>query len=233
MNCQQELNFGQLFFMTLGFIPFMICLPCWTVAKFIHEPYVQSLDNEPDEPVPFEYQYPLDDADEEGEERDFKKCLVLSNTPKGLVYLRYSKEAEGFEYWADNSIDYKYLETVARKYVTLFSCKSIYIDRFSLLKDKIIKLKEKIEDNARGDDSGEDSGEDCGDVFASLKSYNKKGNVENPTEIRRSDIVCDAANKYLNRGKLKDAVFIEKKKIAETSALSFSSWKLWNTQKED
>ena len=27
-----DLNFGQMFFMMLGFLPVMMCLPCWFVA---------------------------------------------------------------------------------------------------------------------------------------------------------------------------------------------------------
>ena len=101
-----DFNYSHIFFMMLGFLPVLACVPCWVVAKFVYEPYVKKLAKEP---VPYEYQYPLIDAEDNGD-RDFKKCIVLSNTPKGLVYMRYCKEEEGFEYWTDNSIDYKYLE---------------------------------------------------------------------------------------------------------------------------
>ena len=63
--------------------------------------------------------------------------------------MRYHKEDEGFEYWADKDIDYKYLETVARKYVTVFSCRDLYIDRFGLLKEKVKNIKEQIEENKK------------------------------------------------------------------------------------
>ena len=63
--------------------------------------------------------------------------------------MRYHKKDEGFEYWADKDIDYKYLETVARKYVTVFSCRDLYIDRFSLLKEKVKNIKEQIEENKK------------------------------------------------------------------------------------
>ena len=43
------------------------------------------------------------------------------------------------------------------------------------------------------------------------------------------------ANKYMKRGKIKDAVFGKKpeSKDSETSSLSFSSWKLWRKGKTD
>ena len=231
-----DLNYGQIFFMTLGFLSVLSCVPCWVVAKFVYEPYVKKLAEE-EEPIPYEYQYPLINAEDDGEQdRYFKKCIVLSNTPKGVVYMRYCKEEEGFEYWADNSIDYKYLETVARKYVTVFSCRNIYIDRFGLLKEKIYDIKQKIEENKRSEEEEEEEEEN--DVFANLKSYNQSTNKtgSNKTKITRNDVVCDEANKYLNRGKLKEANFGEEKKIVETptSSMSFSSWKLWKSQdKED
>ena len=235
-----DLNYGQIFFMTLGFLPVLACFPCWVVAKFVYEPYIKELgkDDEDIPDIPFEYQYPLEDAeDNEDKDRDYKNCIVLSNTPKGLVYMRYNKEDEGFEYWTDNTIDYKYLETVARKYVTIFMCRNIYIDRFTLLKEKIKYIKKEIEENKKkneeGNDSQEDEGEDSKDVFASLKSYNKSTKTkQEKTTLTRNDVVCDKANKYLNRGRLKEANFGKGKKIVETptSSLSFSSWKLWKSQ---
>ena len=230
-----DLNYGQIFFMTLGFLSVLSCVPCWVVAKFVYEPYVKKLAEE-EEPIPYEYQYPLIDAEDNGDQdRDFKKCIVLSNTPKGLVYMRYCKEEEGFEYWADNSIDYKYLETVARKYVTVFLCRNIYIDRFGLLVEKIKGIKQKIEENKLEEEEKE---EEENDVFASLKSYNQStSNVSSTkTELTRNDVVCDEANKYLNRGKIAEANFGAEKKIVDTptSSMSFSAWRLWKSQdKED
>ena len=193
------------------------------------------------EEVPFEYQYPLEKAGNNKDvENSFKNCIVLSNTPKGLVYMRYNKKEEGFEYWADDAIDYKYLETVARKYVTVFSCKDIYIDRFTLLKEKILNLKEQIEKNnaEKEEDESEDDEEEEEDVFANLKSYNIKQNNKTikQTKILRDDVVCDKANKYLKRGKVKDANFGKEKeeKKQVTNSMSFGAWKLWkNTDKND
>ena len=230
-----DLNYGQMFFMMLGFLPALACVPCWVVAKFGYEPYVKKLAEEEEEPIPYEYQYPLMDAEDNGE-RDFKKCIVLSNTPKGLVYMRYCEEEEGFEYWTDNSIDYKYLETVARKYVTIFSCRNIYVDRFGLLKEKIFDIKQKIEENKIIEEEEEEEEEEDNDVFANFKSYNQSTNktAKNKREITRNDVVCDEANKYLNRGKIVEANFGEKKINTPTSSMSFSSWKLWKSQdKED
>jgi len=191
-------------------------------------------ENDEDEPIPFEYQYPLSEAMEaENPDINYKKNIVLTDTPKGAVYMRYSKDDEGFEYWADNTIDYKYLETVARKYVTVFACSDIYIDRFSLLKAKILKLNEVIKENKKKEEETEKGTEEETeeyDPFVSLKPYNKKNTSDSKkTNLTRGDVVCDKANKYLNRGKIKDADFSEPEDVVETAAsiMSFESWKLW------
>lgn len=246
---EQNLNSGQIFFMTLSFIPLLFCLPCWVVAKFIYQPYVHKieLENNESEEVLFEKKFPIDKAnDNNSDERDFDKNIVLVDTPDGLVYMKFSKENEGFEYWADNTIRYKYLETVARKYVTVFSCKNLYIDRFALLNEKLTALKEQIKKNKEAieaeklrneEEADLSENEEEEDVFASLKSYNKKDTTKVKTQdkILRDDVVCDKANKYMKRGKIKDAVFGKKpeSKESEISSLSFSSWKLWRKGKTD
>ena len=48
-------------------------------------------------------------------------------------------ELEGFEYWSENSIDRKFLDTVARKYVLTFRCSNAYVERTT----KIVKEEEK------------------------------------------------------------------------------------------
>ena len=223
-----DLNYGQLFFMTLGFLPVLACLPCWIVAKFIYEPYSKKWELEVEKEIPYEHLFPLAYANNDGTP-DYKKDIVLANTPKGLVYMRYYEKDEGFEYWADKPIDYKYLETVARKYVTIFSCRDIYINRFALLKEKLQKLEVNIEENKLNETKLKEDSKEEDDVFASLKSYNQSKQKPNKkTQLTRNDVVCDSANKYLNRGKLKDANLGEKPKVAE-SVMSFSSWKLWKS----
>lgn len=227
-------NSSQIFFMMLSFVPIALCLPCWVVATFIYKPYVDELnkDIEIPEPVPFERQFPIEKAgNKKKSDSEFENCIVLSNTPQGLVYMKYSKDEEGFEYWSDKTIDYKYLEAVARKYVTIFSCKDIYIDRMDLLKIKIDKLKEEIKKNKEEKKEEKENNMDkSNDVFASLKSNKKVVK----TKIVRSDMVCEKSNKYINRGIIKDAVFGKKKinkECVENKSMSFAGWKIWKKNK--
>lgn len=242
-----DLNVGQFFFMLLGMIPFAIFCPAWIVARFIYIPFYNKTKRELKElgsqPIPFENRYPIQDAKNTKDiNSDFSNNIVLSTTPKGLVYMKYDTKNEGFEYWADKDIDYKYLETVARKYVKIFECKDLYIDRLKILKEKLINIKKVIKKNKEREEkinqennntSDKNENKEINDVFASLKSYNGKSkvNIKNKTRITKKDIVCDQANKYLKRGKLNEAVFIqptEKGTNTTTDSMSFSAWKLLN-----
>jgi len=53
---------------------------------------------------------------------------VLEYTPLGNIYMRYNNDKKSFEYFSNNSIPYRYLETVGRKYVTTYWCKPLFVD---------------------------------------------------------------------------------------------------------
>lgn len=63
--------------------------------------------------------------------------FLMETTPNGNVIMKYNNERESFEYYSDKDIPYKYLETVARKFVKTFFCYEYYI----LTKLKFVKVK--------------------------------------------------------------------------------------------
>ena len=174
-------------------------------------------------------------------DESFEQDLILTSTPDGDVYMRYSKEDEGFEYWTDKTIAYRYLESVARNYVTTFKCKNLYVDRMALLQEKLKKIREDIKRNKEAMESdmnadSEDEKEE--DVFVNLKSYNKTTNdntQKTKTKITRSDIVCDKANKYIKKGNLKDAEFIKSNRnnVSSNNGMSFNNWKIWQSKNKN
>ena len=77
---------------------------------------------------PYEAAYPLDTGGLPETVPNMLAKRVEDETPSGRVVLRL---AEGvFEYWADKPVAYKYLETVARKYVIVFDCRAEYVNMF-------------------------------------------------------------------------------------------------------
>jgi hypothetical protein len=53
----------------------------------------------------------------------------------------YDNTTETFKYYIDNTIPYRYLETIGRKYVKQFNCRPIFVDMEEEL--KIAEEKEK------------------------------------------------------------------------------------------
>jgi hypothetical protein len=53
---------------------------------------------------------------------------VMELTPLGNVYMRYNNDKKSFEYFCNNTLPYRYLESIGRKYVTTYWCKPIFVD---------------------------------------------------------------------------------------------------------
>ena len=223
-------NYLVSFFYLISFIPFTIVFSTWIVAKFIWMPYVEELKNQPELPEPeieilYEEKYPLEKAEDDNKDLDTEICVVCENTPDGNVFMKYNKEYERFDYWTDNKqIEYKYLETVARKYVTVFACKSLYIDREQDIKEQIEKEKaDKIAEEERqkkAEEQAEETSSDD-DVFAKLKP---------PPQVKSKKPGIKAAinaNKYKYKGKIKDFELSNKEEKPESpkKKMGFSDWK--------
>ena len=141
--------------------------------------------------IPYENYYLLGNNKEYVEEfekdENIRKGVVEEETPDGVVIMKYNNDVERFEYWADKSIKYKYLETVARKYVILFDCREKYINMFKELLESMNKLKEEKEKRKKNEVN----------VFANLKNYKKPANDD-------EKIVNEKSNVYKHLGQLKD-----------------------------
>lgn len=211
-----NLNYGQIFFMMLGFLPVLFSFPCWIIAKYIFKPMMLEYESRFDElvellhvPPLYEEKYPVKDIS--GNDVTKLHNIVVEDTPQGNVAMRYNKDTEAFEYWSDKNINYKYLETVSRKYVNVFNCGSLYINRMKLLEEKVGKIKKEIDENLKKKEedkneskNDENSKKDNDDVFANLKNY-KKGTTDNiKTKLTKDDVVCDTANKYIRKGKFNE-----------------------------
>ena len=230
-------------------LPLSISVSTWVVARFIWRPYVEKSTAEmeawlEEQPAP-KYGYPIDRAKDtpSGGRKGMPlaSCLLSHMTPDGLLYMRYSKDREGFEYWADKPVGYEYLEEAARNYVIQYNCGEIYIDCKALLREKFFKLKEEVKENRerlakkgdgeRGQEEGEEE-KDEEDVFASFKSYNRKGDRANCSDgprlkIKRADLIMDQANTYAHLGKYSEAEFRQQKEAGggRSRDLGFLGWK--------
>jgi hypothetical protein len=152
-----------------------------------------------------------------------KNNILFETTPNGNVLMFYDSKRASFIYYADTAIPYRYLESVARKYVTTYHCLHLYIDMKKeiaeaekkindkklekKLEEDRIKLEEegekekkKLEDNDKNKDNKETK-EVPRNVFAKLKNYNAgsntviKGNKVAETNPNRSSSAAIISSK--------------------------------------
>ena len=225
-----ENNFLLYIFFFSSMVPFTIILSSIIIAKFIWLPHVEKLKSMPDlssdeeeEEIPYEEKYPIEEARDLNKDINSDLCFINDHTPDGNVFMKFNKDNEGFDFWCDKKdISYQYLETVARKYVTYFSCASFYIDREQDIKNQIEQQEKEIKEaeeasKKRAEAQEEDSDDD---VFAKLKSpVEKKTKKEIKAAIH--------ANKFKWKGKVKEFPMIKKVKTQEKKKkkMGFSDWK--------
>jgi len=176
-----------------------------------------------EEEIPYEMKWfeEFNDAENEGDEsveeelteefvNDLSLNTVTETTPRGDVLMYYSSKLGSFVYHSrTKEIPYKYLETVARKYVIEYSCKKLYVDirkeyekglnKYKETKDKEEKAAKDAKDGVV-DDTKENKKKQ---IFANFKTYNRKGEVHNKQKDKIY-ILKEHANRYSYRGKIEE-----------------------------
>lgn len=195
---------------------YLLCVMIW---NYRGDDYDED-DNEDEEgdekeirEIPYENRYftEYDDLEEKELTEDFVKDLTLNvireETPKGDVIMYYSHDLESFVYYSKTKeIPYKYLETLARKYVIIYDCKKLYVDirkeyEKGLNKYKELKENKTTESAVSGEVEGGEKKKK--QLFASFKTYNRKGEV-NAKQKDKIYILREKSNRYSYRGKLDD-----------------------------
>jgi hypothetical protein len=150
--------------------------------------------------IPYENLFMLTE-DEAEESEDLKQLgVVEEKTPEGLVRMKF--EDGIFKYWSNRAIQYKYLETVARKYVMVYNCKEQYINIFEELAIAAAKPKQEPVHPS---------------IFVSFKKYNTKRK-----QIRQQYVVNEKSNQYSWKGKISE---YEKPTILEVKPVRYSDFK--------
>jgi hypothetical protein len=111
---------------------------------------------------------------------------VLEYTPLGNIYMRYNNDKKSFEYFSNNTIPYRYLEPVGRKYVMTYWCKPLFIDieeELKIAEQKFEEEKHKKEEEEKNRKE-EIKNNKTKNVFAKLKDYNKENKLPNNIKIQ-------------------------------------------------
>ena len=115
---------------------------------------------------------------------NFINNYVIDMTPMGNVYMRYNNNKKSFEYFSNNTIPYRYLEPVGRKYVITYFCKPLFID----IEEELKKAQQKKDDDKAKKDEEAKEKEDLilasgktqslngkeKDIYTKMKSYNNE-----------------------------------------------------------
>jgi len=100
---------------------------------------------------------------------------VLENTPLGNICMRYNNDKKSFEYFSNNSIPYRYLESVGRKYIMTYWCKPIFVDIQEELKNAQERYEqEKIKKEDEKKKFEEERKKNQRKILAQLKNYNNQ-----------------------------------------------------------
>ena len=180
----------------------------------------------------------------------FMNNYVNEMTPLGNVYMRYNNSKKSFEYYSNNTIPYRFLEPVGRKFVLTYFCKPLFID----IEDELNKAKLKKEEQDTLKSNKPEIETDKKNVFAKLKSYNSVSN--NSSELSRIDkknvlpahikanlpnvnststpeemLLKENANRYTWEGRLSNMSLLKKidrKTIDKKYAMTFADFKRLN-----
>ena len=138
---------------------------------------------------------------EEDTVKGMKNNALYETTPKGNVIMYYDFEKESFVYYCDTKdVPYLYLETVARKYALTYDCKKIVVD----IKKEIENAKQSNTNKSNLStiyENTSSSTKNTTDMFASFKSYNRKG-TGGSKATNKKFVLRQNANRYSYSGKV-------------------------------
>jgi hypothetical protein len=180
--------------------------------------------------------------------------FIMEKTPSGNVIMYYNNKRGSFEFYSDNTIPYRYLETVARKYVKCYNCRPIFVDMEEELKLAEEKWEKERKEKEEKDDRDKKRQEELKNsnkppenrksVFAKFKSYNKdqatnktmaappKNSIPNKALTKEQEnekiLLKERANRYTYEGKISNFSFlkkVERKIVDKKYGMSFSDFK--------
>ena len=100
---------------------------------------------------------------------------ILEHTPLGNIFMRYNNDKKSFEYFSNNTIPYRYLEPVGRRYVMTYWCKPIFVDIAEELKRAEVKFDEGVKIKMMEEKEREEEiKRNPKKILAQLKKYNKE-----------------------------------------------------------
>lgn len=184
----------------------------------------------------------------------FINNYILEHTPLGNVYMRYNNSKKSFEYFSNNTIPYRYLEPLGRKYVMTYWCKPLFVDIEDELKKAEIKFDEEVELKKEQERKrAEYIAANPRNVVARMKNYNKdtknqmtmkpqmknrstnfvlppqiQANLPNVNQTSDKHLLKEKANRYTWEGRISTFCplkSIDKKQLDKKLTMTYADFK--------
>lgn len=140
---------------------------------------------------------------------ELRNLYVHEETSRGKVIMTYNSDTESFWYWTNNkNMNYRILDTVARKFSLDYNCKQICVSYKDELNNAYNKIEEEKKNKIKALEELEKNGENTGEnkkvnVYAQFKSYNVKSSnnaSEENTSDKKKYVLADKANRFSYKG---------------------------------
>jgi len=140
---------------------------------------------------------------------NYINLYVHEETSRGKVTMTYNSDTESFWYWTNNkNMNYRILDTVARKFSLDYNCKQICVSYKDELNNAYNKIEEEKKNKIKALEELENTGENTGEnkkvnVYAQFKSYNVKSSnnaSEENTSDKKKYVLADKANRFSYKG---------------------------------
>jgi len=190
----------------------------------------------------------------------FMDNYILEHTPLGNIYMRYNNDKKSFEYFSNSTMPYRYLESVGRKYVMTYWCKSIFVDIEDELKKAEQKYDEDKQKKEEDDKMKSERKNTTKQVMVQLKSYNKdtkeqstrpmknrsnnntvlppqiKSNLPDVNKPIEKQLLKENANRYTWEGRLTNFCplkKIDRKIVDKNLTMTYADFKKYNKEQQN
>ena len=132
-----------------------------------------------------------------------KNSILFENTPIGNVIMYYDDENNQFDYYSNRNMSYNFLQSICKKYVTMFDCKQLF--------------KEYEVEKKKHEESEEKKKEEKVEIVKKKSVYANFKRYKNET-LKFDENEPFLQNRYHHKGNLNDfnmlkPIKIEKKKF--------------------
>jgi len=138
-------------------------------------------------------------------EKEWRRRVLIENTPRGNVYMFYDVYKRAFAYYCDQAVmPYRVINAVAMKYVMTFRCCDFFVDSsvFPKTETDSVEAPEKQKESTVNKNTSTEA-------FAKFKTYNV---ASKKAEVAKKDE--KTINGFLHLGKVRNWQIIEKPKRA-------------------